>query len=104
VIDPWGDNPSVLIGSSNFSEGSCKDNDENTLLIKGDKRFAAIIATEFMRMYDHYKIRYWVNKLENKDATATIYLDDSPDWSRIYFRQTNRSRKFRDRQVFAGGK
>jgi phosphatidylserine/phosphatidylglycerophosphate/cardiolipin synthase-like enzyme len=103
VIDPWGDNPSVLIGSANFSEGSCRENDENTMLIKGDKRFAAIIATEFLRMYDHYKIRYWVNKLENKDETATIYLDDSPDWTRIYFRQTHRSRKFRDRQVFAGG-
>ena len=103
VIDPWGDNPKVLIGSANFSEGSCKQNDENTLLVEGDKRFAAIIATEFMRMYDHYKIRYWVNKLENKDSSATIYLKDSPDWSRIYFRQTHRSRKFRDREVFAGG-
>jgi hypothetical protein len=103
VIDPWGDHPKVLIGSANFSAGSCRKNDENTLLVNGDKRFAAIIATEFMRMYDHYKIRYWVNKLENKDSTATIFLNDSPDWSRIYFRQTHRSRKFRDREVFAGG-
>jgi len=102
VVDPWGDEPMVLIGSANFSEGSCKQNDENTLLVRGDKRFAAVIATEFLRMYDHYKIRYWINKMKNHDRSATVYLNDSPEWSRIYFRKTNRSRKYRDREVFAG--
>jgi len=101
VIDPWGNNPSVLMGSANFSSASCKQNDENTLLFTGNKRVAAIVATEFLRMYDHYKIRYWINKIKNN--TATIYLDETPAWSDIYFKKTNRSRKFRDREVFAGG-
>jgi len=101
VIDPWGKNPFVLIGSANFSPASCRQNDENTLLFSDNKRFAAVIATEFLRMYDHYKIRYWVNKIQNNNAT--LYLDETPGWSDIYFKKTNRSRKFRDRMVFAGG-
>jgi len=28
VIDPWGENPRVLIGSANFSKASCNDNDD----------------------------------------------------------------------------
>ncbi len=102
VVDPWGEAPAVLMGSANFSEGSCKSNDENTILVRGDKRFAAMIATEFLRMYDHYKIRYWLNRIADSPDRAPLYLDDRPTWSNIYFRRTNRSRKFRDREVFAG--
>jgi len=102
VVDPWGDNPAVLIGSANFSDGSCRMNDENTLLIEGDKRLAAVIATEFLRMYDHYKIRFWINKMEEEGNSAPLFLDDSPSWSDIYYRKTQRSRKFRDREVFSG--
>ncbi|MEM7233575.1 MAG: hypothetical protein AAF517_15475, partial [Planctomycetota bacterium] len=94
--------PAVLIGSANFSEPSCKRNDENTLLIEGDQRLAAIVASEFLRMYDHYKIRYWINRMEDMGTHADLFLDDRPTWSDIYYRQTRRSRKFRDRVVFAG--
>ena len=102
VIDPWGDNPAVLIGSANFSKPSCKTNDENTLLIRGDARFSAIIATEFLRMYDHYKTRDWIKKLQKTKTTATWYLKENSSWSNIYFKKTPRSGKFRDREVFSG--
>jgi len=104
IIDPWSDNPLILIGSANFSKPSCVANDENSLLVRGDKRFAAMITTEFMRMYDHYKIRYWINKLNTGDTTATQYLDETSKWADIYFRRSKFSRKFRDREVFSGGK
>ncbi|MFC1824194.1 phospholipase D-like domain-containing protein [Thermodesulfobacteriota bacterium] len=102
IIDPWSNNPSVLIGSANFSKPSCVANDENSLLVRGDKRFAAMITTEFMRMYDHYKIRYWIKKLNAGDAKATQYLDETSKWADIYFRRSKFSRKFRDREVFSG--
>jgi len=102
VIDPWGKNPAVLIGSANFSEPSCQDNDENTLLVEGDRRFSSIVASEFLRMYDHYKIRFWINDMEAKGDESPMFLDDKPGWSDIYYRKSNRSRKFRDREVFAG--
>jgi phosphatidylserine/phosphatidylglycerophosphate/cardiolipin synthase-like enzyme len=122
VIDPWGDTPKVLIGSANFSEASCSDNDENAMLITGDWRLAAAIATEFMRMYDHYKSRFYIDrfndenkalKKENKRRraqgldplplkTMDIHLKSDESWSRTAFDHSSWSRKFRDRIVFSG--
>ncbi|MCK4790853.1 MAG: NgoFVII family restriction endonuclease, partial [Desulfobacteraceae bacterium] len=67
VVDPWSDNPKVFIGSANFSKASCSDNDENALLITGNKRLSSIIATEFMRTYDHYKSRYYIDLLNDRN-------------------------------------
>jgi phosphatidylserine/phosphatidylglycerophosphate/cardiolipin synthase-like enzyme len=123
VIDPWGEAPRVLIGSANFSKASCSDNDENAMLITGNKRLASIIATEFMRMYDHYKSRYYIDRLndknkaikkENKQLRAQgldpkplikmdTHLKDDKSWSRTAFDPGSSSHKFRDRIVFAGG-
>ena len=48
VVDPWSANPRVLFGSANFSKPSCQNNDENTFLVEGNARFAAVVATEFL--------------------------------------------------------
>jgi phosphatidylserine/phosphatidylglycerophosphate/cardiolipin synthase-like enzyme len=123
VIDPFSDNPKVLIGSANFSGPSCNDNDENAMLITGNKRLASILATEFMRMYDHYKSRYYIDliadqnkaiKKENKQReaqglapkplkTEDIHLISNEGWSRTAFNPQSPSHKFRDRIVFSGG-
>lgn len=57
VVDPWGSDPTVLIGSANFSDESVFQNDENALLLRGDRRAAAIVATEFLRVFAHYRFR-----------------------------------------------
>jgi len=123
VSDPWGENPKVLIGSANFSEASCRDNDENAMLITGNKRLSSTIATEFMRMYDHYKSRFYIDRLDeenkaikkkNKQRRAQgldsiplksmdIHLKNDKSWSRTAFDPGSPSHKFRDRIVFAGG-
>lgn len=122
VVDPWGDNPKVLIGSANFSQASCKDNDENAMLITGDKRLAAVIATEFMRMYDHYKSRFYIDRTEDKNKvirkenrarkkrgepplqlkSIPAHLKSDDSWSKTAFDPDSRSHKFRDRMVFSG--
>jgi phosphatidylserine/phosphatidylglycerophosphate/cardiolipin synthase-like enzyme len=38
LIDPLGNDPIVVTGSANFSNASCVENDENMLVIRGDKR------------------------------------------------------------------
>ena len=123
VVDPWSDNPQVLIGSANFSEASCSDNDENALLISGNKRLSAIIATEFMRMYDHYKSRFYLQPIikanlkierENRQRkkqglepkpliTITNHLQADERWSKTAFDPKAFSHKYRDRIVFSGG-
>lgn len=123
VVDPWSDNPKVFLGSANFSKASCSDNDENALLITGDSRLAAIVATEFIRIYDHYKARYYIDimdkankkiKTENKIRKLSgqdprplkklpNYLESDKEWSRTTFDPNTISHKFRDRIVFSGG-
>ena len=122
VIDPWSDNPKVLIGSANFSKASCNDNDENAMLITGNKRLSSIIATEFMRMYDHYKSRFYLDrfntankkiKKENKQRkaqgldpkplkTMDKHLKSDKEWSRTAYDPESSSHKYRDRIVFSG--
>ena len=102
VTDPFGDDPKVLIGSANFSKPSCKDNDENAVLIAGDSRLAAILATEFMRMYDHYKSRWWIDELHDKNLPPNIHLNSDGSWSDTAFNEDSNSHKFRDRLVFSG--
>lgn len=71
VIDPIGDNPVVITGSANYSVNSTKNNDENTLLIKGDKNIADIYLGELFRLFNHHYFRYLQNKIQDTDADST---------------------------------
>jgi phosphatidylserine/phosphatidylglycerophosphate/cardiolipin synthase-like enzyme len=57
LIDPLTDDPIVITGSANWSDESVKRNDENMVVIRGDKRVADIYLTEFMRLFNHYRLR-----------------------------------------------
>lgn len=89
--DPLGPDPIVVTGSANFSEASTDENDENMLLIRGDRRVADIYFTEFNRLWGHYQYRSVV------EATSTHppkpgapaphnYQDlfENTDWQRDY--------------------
>lgn len=69
VVDPWGEHPGILIGSANFSDESVNDNDENALLIEGDRWAAAIVATEFLRAFEHYKFRNQIRLIAERVDT-----------------------------------
>lgn len=98
VTDPWGDTPRVLIGSANFSDESVSRNDENAIYLEGDRRVAAIVATEFLRMFDHYKFRDYLERAKKK--TSERYLVEDERWTDPYF--DRKKSKYRERQVFAG--
>jgi phosphatidylserine/phosphatidylglycerophosphate/cardiolipin synthase-like enzyme len=57
IIDPLTEDPLVITGSGNWSNESCEENDENMVVIRGDKRVADIYLTEFMRLFNHYRLR-----------------------------------------------
>jgi len=101
VIDPWSKKPTTIFGSANFSENSCKKNDEN-MLISNDPRLAAVVATEFIRMYDHYRSRYFINDIF-KGKTKRLYLNEGGlAWTKTAFDSESNSFKYRDRVVFSG--
>lgn len=101
IIDPFGDVPQMLFGSANFSDESCNGNDENAFLTR-DPRLIAIMATEFLRMFDHYKSRAFINQIRATGLADDDYLSEDGSWMDTAFRATARSHKFRDRLVFVG--
>ena len=84
LIDPLEAAPVVVTGSANFSKSSITSNDENTLIIKGDRRVADIYLTEFSRMFEHF----WPRYLYNLPPTAAGFskpLDESYTWHLDYY-------------------
>ena len=75
LMDPLSKDPIVVTGSANFSKASTNDNDENMLIIRGDKRVADIYFTEFNRLFFHYYFRSvqeaTANAQQKPVATAT---------------------------------
>jgi hypothetical protein len=79
LVDPLGNDPVVITGSANFSESSTTDNDENMLIIRGDKRVADIYFTEFNRLFNHYYFRSVYNSTREKNITEGESLVLLPD-------------------------
>lgn len=98
LIDPLSEDPVVVTGSANFSERSTNTNDENMLVIRGDKRVADIYLGEFMRSFSHHAFREALtfqnrplNNLVTKPAEwQAKHFDPSDDHylRRRYFAQT----------------
>jgi phosphatidylserine/phosphatidylglycerophosphate/cardiolipin synthase-like enzyme len=94
LVDPLGDDPLVVTGSANWSDESVNDNDENMLVIRGDTRVADIYLTEFMRLFNHYRLRGRAGsgptELEpGPGVTATergkLHLRDDAGWAAPFF-------------------
>lgn len=70
LMDPLSDDPIVVTGSANFSDASTNDNDENMLIIRGDRRVADIYFTEFNRLFNHYYFRSVTEATKRRLAEA----------------------------------
>lgn len=93
LVDPLGANPLVVSGSANFSDASTTDNDENMLIIRGNKRVADIYLGEFMRLYRHFAFRDWLTRHPGADEVQVGHLDETDQWWKHYFGNTFDSRQ-----------
>lgn len=87
ILDALTDHPVVLTGSANFSNNSIRNNDENSILIKGNARVADIYLTEFDRLFTHFWPRYLAS-LDLKNKTPKGFakpLDETGTWHHDYF-------------------
>jgi PLD-like domain len=57
VIDPFADGATVITGSHNFSESASTSNDENFIVIRGDKALAQSYLVNVMGAWRHYRAR-----------------------------------------------
>jgi len=72
LIDPLGSKPVTLTGSANWSQASVDTNDENMVLIRGDKRVADIYFGEFMRIFAHHRFRESVARHIKQHGSAAF--------------------------------
>ena len=57
VIDPFSDDCAVITGSHNFSASASEKNDENLVIVRGNKKLAQAYALHINGVYDHYSWR-----------------------------------------------
>lgn len=117
LIDPLSDDPIVISGSANFSEASTTDNDENMLVIRGDKRLADIFLGEFMRLFTHFRFRGHTKTpnthpapgpgtpkaqlAPSTKAKGTLYLKEDDSWARGFY--VKDSPREKERLLFRAG-
>lgn len=84
ITDFTTDNPTVIVGSHNFSKPASDKNDENFVLIKGDTAVADTYFCEMMRLYDHYRFRY-NRKDKTSNSPKSLFLQTDNSWTDGYF-------------------
>lgn len=99
LVDPFGEDPIIMTGSANFSDASTRDNDENMLVIRGEKAIADIYASEFFRLWNHYAFREWVASQRDTSTARPQFLKTDDSWRNIYYGETEQARQ---RSIMSG--
>jgi phosphatidylserine/phosphatidylglycerophosphate/cardiolipin synthase-like enzyme len=68
VVDPFSDNCAVVTGSHNFSDSASQKNDENLVIIRGNKALAQAYAVHIQGVYDHYSWRAFLGEGGDPDT------------------------------------
>lgn len=108
LIDPLSATPTIVTGSANFSKASTDTNDENMLVIRGDKRIADIYFGEYLRLYTHYAFREAVKWYMQKKKKGTPeswrpqFLVDDDQWMTPYYDVADTTARYLRRVYFAG--
>ncbi len=108
LVDPLGDDPIVITGSANFSKPSTDANDENMVVIRGERRVADIYVGEYFRLYSHYAFREAIDIFLKRNPTKTAadfgrnFLVEDADWTVDYFTPGDRNARFVRRRYFSG--
>jgi hypothetical protein len=90
LIDPLGAEPTVITGSANFSPNSTNANDENMLVIRGDRDLADVYFTEYSRMFQHFYARWLASKFAvNPHGDVHSFLVEDATWQEPYFDPAN---------------
>jgi phosphatidylserine/phosphatidylglycerophosphate/cardiolipin synthase-like enzyme len=81
VIDPFSDDCVVITGSHNLGHKASFNNDENLVIIRGNRRLAQAYATHVLDVYDHFSWR--AKQLKEKGDN---WLKEKPEqWQSQYF-------------------
>ncbi len=62
VLDPFSSDPTVITGSHNFSISASGKNDENFVIVKGNRALAEAYAVNILGAYAHYRWRAFLSQ------------------------------------------
>jgi phosphatidylserine/phosphatidylglycerophosphate/cardiolipin synthase-like enzyme len=79
VIDPFTD-PVVITGSHRFPLSASTKNDENLLIIKGNRALAERYAVAIVGAYQHYRWRAYLRECDAKGVAPWSGLKKSDQW------------------------
>lgn len=80
VIDPFADDCVVVTGSHNLGFQASYNNDENLVIIEGNKKLAMAYATHILDVYDHFAWRWTEQRGTSTDANLKTKPDDWLNW------------------------
>jgi phosphatidylserine/phosphatidylglycerophosphate/cardiolipin synthase-like enzyme len=90
VMDPFSDDPTVITGSHNFSSSASSKNDENFIIVKGDRALAEAYAVNIIGAYAHYRWRAYLQKT-NRPFNG---LKDNDRWQKNVLAGARRELRF----------
>lgn len=80
VIDPFTEGCKVITGSHNFSVAASEQNDENFVIVGGNRELAEAYAVACMATYAHYRWRAYVKEKADAGDPIWDHLDSTPAW------------------------
>jgi phosphatidylserine/phosphatidylglycerophosphate/cardiolipin synthase-like enzyme len=80
VIDPLSDRPVVITGSHNFSASASGKNDENLVIVEGNRRLAEEYAVNVLSVYNHYRWRAFLRDAARAGVTPWDGLRKDDRW------------------------
>jgi hypothetical protein len=83
VLDPFGDNPVVMTGSHNLGFKASTKNDDNLMIIEGNRRLAAAYAANIIAIYQSYRWNAYV-EAHRQDPKVWHGLVNRDDWQNDY--------------------
>jgi phosphatidylserine/phosphatidylglycerophosphate/cardiolipin synthase-like enzyme len=97
VVNFTSDDPVIISGSHNLSNPASMNNDEAFTIIRGDQDLADRYGIEILRFYEHYRFRYYAEKLKLMQVRP-LEINDS--WTKSYYKAGDLKQLARER--FAG--
>jgi hypothetical protein len=91
VIDPLSDHCAVITGSHNFSGSASEKNDDNFVVVRGDRALAEAYAVACLSTYRHYRWRAYVKDMVEAGKSPWSHLKDSPAWQSEYLTAPRRA-------------
>jgi phosphatidylserine/phosphatidylglycerophosphate/cardiolipin synthase-like enzyme len=85
IIDPNGENPIVITGSHNYSASASQKNDENMVIIQGDRALAKAYAVEVQATFDHYNFRAVAKSMQEEGKNVVDVMKDPKSWQQNWF-------------------